>query len=358
MYLRLLVVARLDELMGPYLAPLASHPSVGEVVVLRDAEGPAVPKARYRVPPKRFPGILHHAWTRTSEGIRMAHDRPFDAVVGFTYLPHGWVGDRIARRCGAPLHVHLPGADLMPECHGPMVRRWIVRRLNGCDTVSVTGSDHRARLLEAGFPEDRLFVLPKGIDAARFRPSGEARTYDVAFVGRLHPQKDPVGWLAAFAALRARLPAVRGVMLGDGPLAGAAREARERLGLATCVEMPGFRAAAETFLRRSRILLGTSRYEGLPHTVVEAMACGTPYVGYAPGSVRDAVRDGEDGILVEPSDPARLVEAAASLLSAPGRLSAMAGRAARVVERHHPEAARGVWGAVFARLGLAGSAAP
>ncbi len=116
--------------------------------------------------------------------------------------------------------------------------------------------------------------------------------------------------------------------------------------------MPGFSVDAESFLRRSRILLGTSRYEGLPHTVVEAMACGTPYVGYAPGSVRDAVREGEDGILVEPSEPARLVEAASALLMAPGRLASMTGRAARIVERHNPEAARGVWGAVFERLGL------
>ena len=216
--LRLLAVVRLDELLVPYLAPLASHPEVAEVVILRHAPGPPIPRAAYLCPPSAGTGPWNLVARRLRLGTRAWQAQRFDGAAAFTWAPHGWIARRIARRFGAPVHLAIPGTDLFTHARRWWLRPWILRGIRSCDTVSVTGSEHEEMLLRAGVSRDRLFVLPKGIDADRFRPTGEPPRWDVAFVGRLHDQKRPMLWLESFARLLRERPGSRGVVVGDGPL--------------------------------------------------------------------------------------------------------------------------------------------
>jgi glycosyltransferase involved in cell wall biosynthesis len=98
----------------------------------------------------------------------------------------------------------------------------------------------------------------------------------ILFAGRLHPQKDPLLLVRAIAALDD--PAVHLLIAGDGEMADAVRQEIETLGLSARVSMLGAtdRATMAELYRVAHLFILTSVYEGLPVTVLEALASGTP----------------------------------------------------------------------------------
>jgi glycogen(starch) synthase len=121
----------------------------------------------------------------------------------------------------------------------------------------------------------------------------------LVFAGRLTAQKSlDVGIEAA------RRAGVAFAIAGDGP----DRAQLERLGHARFLGPRSRRAVLELFRAGDASLLSSS-WENFPHTVVEALAVGTPVIATRTGGVAEVVRDGENGLVVEPGDPAALAAA-------------------------------------------------
>jgi len=170
----------------------------------------------------------------------------------------------------------------------------------------------RDLVLSWGVPPERVTLLPNPAPRA-----AEARPFDVgpspvlAFAGRLTAQKD-LG--VALAAMR-ELTDVRLLVAGDGPerahLEAAAGERVEFLGPLPRAEVLGLLRAADASIL-------TSAWENFPHGVVESLAVGTPVIATRTGGVAEVVRDGENGLLVEPGDTAAFVAAVRRYLDDPG----------------------------------------
>jgi glycosyltransferase involved in cell wall biosynthesis len=132
------------------------------------------------------------------------------------------------------------------------------------------------------------------------------------FVGRLTEQKALTVALAALA----RVPMARLVLVGDGPERARLEETARAEGVADRVQFVGAlnRADALRYVAGARASLLSSAWENLPHSLVEALAVGTPVVASAVGGVPEVVRDGENGLLVAPNDPAALAAAMTRVL--------------------------------------------
>lgn len=137
----------------------------------------------------------------------------------------------------------------------------------------------------------------------------------VGTVGRMDFQKAPEHFLDAVAAMR-HTGAV-GVWLGGGPLLEPVRDAVARRGLGDRVRFVGERHDVPDLLPAFDLFAMSSRYEGLPCAVVEAMRCGLPVVATAVNSVPDLVVPGVSGVLVTPGRPAELATALDDLLDDP-----------------------------------------
>jgi glycosyltransferase involved in cell wall biosynthesis len=147
-------------------------------------------------------------------------------------------------------------------------------------------------------------------------------------VGRLVPIKGLDVFLEVAAILRRETGAVRFSILGDGPLRDElARHARD-LGLHECLQFLAPRPDPFGYYRSLDLYLNTSVHEGLPLSVVEAMACGKPVVSAAVGGIPEIVTDGEDGFLVGGRDPARFAERCRALMRDPRLWTSMGERAA------------------------------
>jgi glycosyltransferase involved in cell wall biosynthesis len=165
-----------------------------------------------------------------------------------------------------------------------------------------------------GLPSERVSVLPNAAPAvAELRPRSELRNelgFDgptLGFAGRLTTAK---ALDVAFQAL-ARVPDVSLAVAGDGPDRAALERRAHGLGLNGRVAFLGAqpRERVLELFRAADASLLSSSWENFPHTVVEALAAGTPVIATAVGGIPEVVRDGENGLLVPAGDPGALAEA-------------------------------------------------
>jgi glycosyltransferase involved in cell wall biosynthesis len=206
-------------------------------------------------------------------------------------------------------------------------------------------------LVVDGLVVDGLVPSPDARGRARAALGLPADATVVGTVGRLTYQKAPEDFLAALQALDR--PGVTGVWVGDGELAGQiAAQAREIPSIR--VLLTGQRVNIPELLPAFDVFVLSSRYEGLPTVVVEAMACGIPVVATAVNSVGDVVVPGETGLLVPPGRPALMAGAVGFLLDSPGAASRMASAAqARLGQRFGEPALRQALTAAYSGEGAA-----
>ena len=185
-------------------------------------------------------------------------------------------------------------------------------------TVAVAVSDEMKRALVGryGFRDDRVQVIRNGarVPAAMPPPATMGGSFHIGTVGRLVPIKGLDLFLEVAAEVRRHAPDVRFSILGDGPLREELGRQAARLGIGDGVELLAPRPDPFGYYRSLDLYLNTSVHEGLPLSVVEAMACGKPVVSAAVGGIPEIVTHGEHGFLVEGRDPGRFAERCLTLM--------------------------------------------
>ena len=171
-------------------------------------------------------------------------------------------------------------------------------------------------------PGERLRVIYNGIDTERFRPLEPAAPTTAApgpivTVGRLVAQKNHELFLRAAQRLAREIPGLRFVIVGDGPLRPSLAAQAQRLGLSDRVVFAGELADVSELLRGASLFWLTSRWEGLPNVVLEALASGVPVVATDVGGTRELVRTGVDGFVVANEDQDGFVRHSRELLNDP-----------------------------------------
>ena len=194
-----------------------------------------------------------------------------------------------------------------------------------------------------GVPRERVTVLPNAAPALPSLPDRDGARAALAvegpllaFAGRITRQKALEVALAALA----RVGGVTLAIAGDGPDLPDIRHRVAGLGLDGRVRFLGplNREGVLTLFRGADASLLTSSWENFPHTVVEALAVGTPVIATTVGGVPELVRDGENGLLVPVGDADGLAAAIRRLLlDEPGLRERLAAAAAPSVEHLRPE---------------------
>lgn len=139
----------------------------------------------------------------------------------------------------------------------------------------------------------------------------------VLAAGRLIAQKDFAALLEAFAVLRRQRP-LRLVILGEGELRTSLLAQATRLGVQDDVALPGFDGNLFAAMRAAQVFVLSSRFEGLPGVLIQAMACGARVVSTdCPSGPSEVLEDGRWGRLVPVGDPVALATAIAAALDDP-----------------------------------------
>jgi GalNAc-alpha-(1->4)-GalNAc-alpha-(1->3)-diNAcBac-PP-undecaprenol alpha-1,4-N-acetyl-D-galactosaminyltransferase len=195
--------------------------------------------------------------------------------------------------------------------------------------------------------QSRTAVIPNPVVLP---PSGETllenqRTgLSIIAMGRLSEEKCFDILLRAFVRLKERHPNWALTILGEGPQRPVLESLREQLGVVESVFLPGIVKNPEKYLMNASLFVLSSRFEGFPNSLCEAMACGLPVIATDCSSgLREIIRHGEDGILVPPNDVNALANAMDRLMSDKGERRRLASRAVDVASRFNLEKIMGMW---------------
>jgi glycosyltransferase EpsD len=290
---------------------------------------------------------------------RVIRERRIEAVIAHNSLA-GVVGRIAAGLAGRPRFVYFAHGLACGPAQAPldwMVRFQVERSLAPLTDAIVVMNDYDERLARrTPLAKDarHVFRIPgMGVDLERFTPGVPAEerarldrelsidpTHAIVLcVARLIPEKGVGQYIdAALEVCRART-GVRFLLAGTGPLLEPLRERVSRAGAADRVHVLGWRNDIQSLMKCSDIFALPSYYmEGLPVSILEAMACAKPVVSTHHKGCEDAVADGVTGFLVPSKQSAPLADRITALLD-DGLLRGRMGRAGRErAEREYPVA--------------------
>ncbi len=226
-----------------------------------------------------------------------------------------------AKLCGARL-IHTEHS--VEAFKRPRLRLALRILALGCHKITAIGEDG-ARVLreDVGIPAAKLEIIRGGVDLGAFNESREAARREfgldegapvAAIVARLSGEKNHHNLLQAWQSVLKRVPDATLLVAGAGPEEAALRLQIAELGIGNRVQMLGVRRDVARVLAACDIFVLSSDREGLPLSVLEAMAASRAVVATDVGDLGRVVRGGETGLLVPPLDVAALAGALIDLL--------------------------------------------
>lgn len=232
---------------------------------------------------------------------------------------------------GKPILLHLHGGEfhIFHDEEGSTdtkrLIRWFFERAARVIVLSRGWQDWA----QSRFPKARVMVVHNPVSLPEASEFATREPATLLFLGRIGKSKGAYDLLQAAARLALEYPGLRLVMGGDGELDEARRFA-ESLGISAHLELAGWVTGKDkqALLSKASVYVLPSYHEGLPMSVLEAMAAGLPVVSTRVGGIPEAIRDGVNGFLLEPGDIDMLVDRLRTLLNDVGLRRRM-GEAAR-----------------------------
>lgn len=241
---------------------------------------------------------------------------------GFLGRAAGWLSGKPVVYCQASL-------PFLPRIQGRKSIAYgaleLLARTFGGHVVSLTAGARDISRRYGIVGKDDISVIRTGIDLDHFRTSGQRDEIlaemgldptrpVVGWIGRFEPQKAPLDYIDALKIVAPQHPDVQFVIVGEGRQQGEVEERIRDSGLEQSVRLFGWQQNPVRTYEAFDILAMSSRWEGLPLTLLEAMALETVPVSTDVDGCAEVVRDGTDGLLVPSSEPQAMAEALGNLL--------------------------------------------
>ena len=295
-------------------APLAiGRPEWRELAEMPEVEirsGLDVTRPRYLHLP-RFPRFNARGFARAGLRVLLRGQRP-DVVV----LDYAWPASEAAEglvAAGIPCVVNGRGSDVLAVAGEAGLGAELARNLRAAGHWCAVSEDLVQRMNELG-GSARGVLVPNGVDGELFRPRDRAQCRGelgisadgelALVVGHLIERKDPLLALHVFAEATAEMPLARIAFVGRGPLRDALLVRARELGIEPRVQLVGEASpeALALWYGAADALLLTSRREGRPNVVLEALSSGLPVVATDAGGTRELL-SGIPGALLKTRDP-------------------------------------------------------
>jgi glycosyltransferase involved in cell wall biosynthesis len=255
----------------------------------------------------------------------LADFRPELVYAPWAY-PDGWAAVQLGHRAGLPVVLKVVGSDVLLLSKYPRRERGTLEALRQADAVIAVSRDLAERLTDYGIDPRKVHVVYDGVDPTLFHPGPRAEARSridlpgneplLLFVGNLVPVKGLDILIEACGRLADRGAAFTCLLVGQGPLQPQIERQARRRGLEGRVRFMGSvpNDRLPDWYRAASVVVLSSHSEGVPNVLLEAAACGTPFVASRVGGIPEIAHLGPSR-LVPPGDPGLLAEAVAAFFA-------------------------------------------
>jgi len=243
----------------------------------------------------------------------------------------GLLGRWAAKLAHVPIIIHTPHGHVFFGHFGPLASKLflVLERITSHITdriIALTGAEKNDYIEFSVSKPHKIITIHSGVEIERYTNAEvnvrekkialglNPESLTVGLVGWLLPIKGPMHLLKAMAQVWKSIPEPELVFVGKGELEDALRKQALEMGVADKVVFLGWRGDVPEIMQILDILVLPSLNEGMGRVLVEAMAAGKPVVASRVGGIQDLIKDGENGLLVEPGDVNGLSRAITKLL--------------------------------------------
>jgi glycosyltransferase involved in cell wall biosynthesis len=263
-----------------------------------------------------------------------------NAIVHFHSQEAALIGRPVAKIAGARHILYTPQTiDIRQKKLQKLYISLEVMLSRITDKILSVNEADRLRLISWGIPDRKVVTIRNGINLEKFetilnvtelrKVLGVAPECPLVMqIGRMSAQKSPFDFVEGAAIVHHTRPDVQFVMIGDGPLLEDVRQRVRDLSLEGIVMVPGAIENAFRFIPAADILTLTSLWEGLPYSLLEAMAYSKPIVATSVNGCPEIIDSEQSGLLVPPGNPQKWAEGVVKLINNPenARLMGQKGR--------------------------------
>ena len=281
-----------------FIKPIADIEAISHIDVFRDSPAQSCVKVKYHLSFNRRNGYL----SQFSKLIKMflILNKNYKFVLGIYEIPHAIMAYIVGRTKNVPIVISIIGNPEDIRLRNYIRRKFTYYIYEKCDILTVTGSKSKNYLQNLGFNPDKIFILPNAIDIEKFVPNESMKKkFDIINLGRLSPEKELINLVKIINLLKNDIPDIKVGIAGKGSEENNIRNSIISLGLENNITLLGYVDNIVDFYNSGKIFILTSRTEGLPRTLIEAMSCGIPCIASNVGNMEDIIDHEENGLLVE-----------------------------------------------------------
>jgi glycosyltransferase involved in cell wall biosynthesis len=210
------------------------------------------------------------------------------------------------------------------------------------DAVMTTGEEIRQRMIHVnGFRDSRIYSIPTGIDICRFnpdkvKPAFKPDNFAVGMVGVLRSWKGHVFLLKAIPDIVKQIPEVHFYIVGEGPQRENIERIAKEMSLQDRISLLGHREDIPEIMASLDVIVHPSYAgEGIPQSLLQALAMKRPVIASDAGAIKEIIRDNTTGFLIEPENPHQIAEKVIAIYQRPDLRKVFGDNGRRLVEEEH-----------------------
>ncbi len=261
------------------------------------------------------PQLIHSVFLQADLLCAMA--RP---LTGFPVQVSSWEGNLALKAFHSQATINLYKALLLPAQR--MISRF----------VAISAATAAQNCSDFGIAAQKVRVIHSGLELTAFPFKPERNSRKIGLVSRLTREKQIDVFIRAIPLIARHHPDYRFIIAGDGPERNRLEALAESCAVRGITDFVGWQTDVQAVLDELEIFAFTSSGEGLPWSILEAMAAGCPVVASAVGGIPEVIEDGVSGLLAAASEPKEFAEKIRFLLNSSEKRLAIAKQARQKIE--------------------------
>ncbi|MGI6292035.1 MAG: glycosyltransferase [Bacteroidales bacterium] len=345
--MNILVIAKLSAgKLFAKLKPIADNSNVKKIYILRDNPCEIALDKVVFIPLNYKTTRFRHI-KKTWKAIKFIKSNSIHLILSYHLVPHGYIAWIVSKITKTPWICSIIAGHREIWVNGFVMTKLNLLILKRASLVTLMGEKTKQYLINHKIKIEKLVVINNAIDKRIFYLKPEIqKKYDIIYIGRIDKNKNLPLLINAINQIKKQFSNVRVGIAGDGEEKDSMLNLINKLSLHNHIEYLGNVSHEKVcdLLNTAKIFVLTSRGEGMPMALVEAMFCGLVCISTNVGEIEEIIQDKHNGFLLSsPDDIEGLVNIISELLNNPDLLNQIALNAQTVVNRYSAENVTASW---------------